>query len=61
MSDKLLEYKLIANFAAVLGLGTSLFFVLAINEPRLAQITKERQTTLMKILKQSKKYPDELN
>lgn len=50
MNEKLLKYKIIADFAALLGLGASLFFIIAINEPQLTQNTKERQISLKRIL-----------
>jgi hypothetical protein len=43
MSDKLLEYKIITYFGAVIGLFAAIFFIVKIDEPKLTAICTEKQ------------------
>ena len=43
MKNKFLEYKIIAYVALALGVLTSLYFIIRINEKNLTEVARERQ------------------
>jgi len=43
MSDKVLEYKILADFSTCIGVIASLYFIFVINEPKLTTICKQKQ------------------
>lgn len=54
MHDKFLEYKIITYLAVTIGLFTSIYFILKIDEPHLTSVCTKKQTVLKQLIDEQK-------